>query len=137
MLFITHDLAVVAHVADAIAVMYLGKLMEKGSRNQVLEPPYHPYTEALLSAYPSIERDDRQAAIRLSGQIPSPVNLPTGCPFHSRCPRIIGSICQDVVPPWQRGHNGHAVACHIPLAELAMIQTMPAGFLDSHTEDGK
>ena len=135
-LFITHDLAVVAHVADEIGVMYLGKLVETGSRRQVLEPPYHPYTEALLSAYPSIDGRDQYEAIRLSGEVPSPVDLPTGCPFHSRCPRLIGPICESLAPVWQMSESGHAVACHIPRDELAMIQTMRVGYLGSNAEDG-
>jgi len=134
-LFITHDLAVVAHLADEIAVMYLGKLMELGTRDRVLEPPYHPYTEALLSAYPAVDATQQRDPVRLSGDVPSPVDLPTGCPFHSRCPRFIGSVCRDVEPPWQRDESGHALACHIPMDELVAIQTTQFGSTASMTEE--
>lgn len=134
---ITHDLAVVAHLADQIAVMYLGKLMEIGTRDQVLAPPYHPYTEALLSSYPAIDLDAQREAIRLSGEVPSPVDLPTGCPFHSRCPRFIGSICSDVAPPWQDDRKDHAVACHIAMYELSAIQTKQFGSVNSMAKDGQ
>lgn len=117
-LFITHDLAVVAHLADQIAVLYLGELMEIGARDDVLSPPHHPYTEALLSSVPSLGRD--RSRIRLRGEIPSPVDRPSGCPFHTRCPRRLGPICDDQPPPWQRGPRGHALACHIPLDVLSM-----------------
>ena len=135
-ILITHDLAVVAHLADQIAVMYLGKLMEIGKRDRVLAPPYHPYTEALLSSYPAIDRDAQQTPIRLSGEAPSPVDLPAGCPFHSRCPRLIGSICRDVPPPWQTNESGLAIACHIPLSELAGIQTPQLGSSRATPKDG-
>lgn len=120
--FITHDLAVVAHLADEVAVMYLGQLMEIGTRDQVLEPPYHPYTEALLSSYPTIKDDHRGEPIRLSGEVPSPVDLPTGCPFHSRCPRVLGDICRDQAPGWQHVDEEHALYCHIPWIELRADQ---------------
>lgn len=117
-LFITHDLAVVAHLADQIAVLYLGELMEIGTRADVLSPPHHPYTEALLSSVPSPGRA-RSSRIRLRGEIPSPVDRPSGCPFHTRCPRRLGPICDDQPPAWQRGPRGHALACHIPLDVLS------------------
>ena len=135
--FITHDLAVVAHLADEIAVMYLGQLMEIGTRSQVLEPPYHPYTEALLSSYPAIDDSHRREPIRLSGEVPSSVDLPTGCPFHSRCSRLIGPICSDLAPSLQRDGNSHAMACHIPLDELVAIQIPLFGSLDSSTKEGE
>ncbi len=134
-LFITHDLAVVAHVADEIAVMYLGQLVEIGTRDKVLAPPYHPYTEALLSAYPAIDVGDQKEPIRLSGELPSPVNRPTGCPFHSRCPRFRGPICRDLAPRWQDDGSGHAVACHIPMIELSAIQTRQFGASNSQSKD--
>ncbi len=123
--FITHDLAVVGHLADAIAVMYLGTVMEAGARDQVLAPPYHPYTEALLSSVPSVEEKDAGGRIRLSGDVPSPVDLPSGCPFHSRCARFIGPICIHQVPDRSPDEHGHVLACHIPRAELAAHQRSP------------
>src|SRR5664279_5080118 len=88
-LFISHDLAVVRYLADRIAVLYLGRLMELGPADQVFSFPHHPYTEALLSAVPSIDNVDRRR-IRLDGEIPSAASPPSGCVFHTRCPRKIG-----------------------------------------------
>lgn len=121
-LFITHDLAVVSHLSDDIAVLYLGRLMEMGATAKVLSPPYHPYTEALLSAFPTLGRTVRRVPVRLEGEIPSPIDRPSGCPFHTRCPQSLGAICVDREPPWRRGETGHAIYCHIPLEELGRIQ---------------
>jgi len=120
-LFITHDLSVVSHLADDVAVLYLGRAMELGTATEVLGPPYHPYTEALLSAFPALGTV-QEAHVRLTGEIPSPIDRPTGCPFHTRCPRSLGAICVHEAPPWRRGESGHAVYCHIPLDELCRLQ---------------
>jgi peptide/nickel transport system ATP-binding protein len=120
-LFITHDLSVISHLADDVAVLYLGELMEVGTADEVLGPPYHPYTEALLSAAPRIG-GERHERMRLSGEIPSPIDRPSGCPFHTRCPRSLGARCVEEPPSWQRTKTGHAVFCHIPLDELVRIQ---------------
>jgi peptide/nickel transport system ATP-binding protein len=121
-LFITHDLSVVSYLADRIAVIYLGQLMEIASRQDLLAPPYHPYTEALLSAVPLPEPGIERPQIRLSGEAPSPTDKPRGCPFHTRCPRCLGALCMEQTPPWQEGANGHRILCHIPLAELTALQ---------------
>lgn len=121
-LFISHDLAVVSYLADEIAVIYLGHLMEVGRTQDILDPPYHPYTEALLSAIPMLDLDIQQEHIRLEGDIPSPSNIPTGCRFHTRCPRFLGDICVNQEPPWQEDENGHRIYCHIPLDELRAAQ---------------
>jgi peptide/nickel transport system ATP-binding protein len=121
-LFISHDLAVVSYLADEIAVIYLGHLMEVGRALDVLAPPYHPYTEALLSAIPSADPQAQPEHIRLEGDIPSPVSIPTGCRFHTRCPRFLGDICVNQTPPWQTAANGHRLYCHIPLEELRQMQ---------------
>lgn len=136
-ILISHDLAVVAHLADQIAVMYLGQLMEIGTRDCVLAPPYHPYTEALLSAYPSLDGTMEREPIRLSGEVASPVNLPTGCPFHSRCPRFIDPVCRDLAPPWQDNPNGQAIACHISRADLTALQTQQRGASRLARKDGE
>ncbi len=120
--FISHDLAVVGHLADAIAVMYLGELMEIGPRDCVFRAPHHPYTEALLSSYPSLDPHESKR-IRLSGEIPSPVYRPSGCPFHTRCPRRIGPICDQTPPPWQEAPRGHALACHLSIDPLLQRQS--------------
>lgn len=121
-LFISHDLAVVSYLADEIAVVYLGHLMESGPTQRVLKPPYHPYTEALLSAIPLMDANGDQPQIRLEGDIPSPVNIPSGCRFHTRCPRFLGDVCVNQEPPWREGSDGHRIYCHIPLEELEQMQ---------------
>jgi peptide/nickel transport system ATP-binding protein len=121
-LFISHDLAAVGYVADRIAVIYLGRLMEVARAEELFKPPYHPYTEALLSAIPSIESGSPQQRIRLSSDLPSPTEVQQGCPFHSRCPRRLGDICRDEKPPWQETDEGTHIYCHISVEELARTQ---------------
>ncbi len=118
-LFVSHDLAVVRHLADRIVVMYLGEVMEQGNTEALFRPPYHPYTEALLSAVPVPDPNVKRQHIRLQGPVPSAMDRPQGCPFHTRCPRKIGSICEDTPPPLIEAAGGHVIRCHIPLAELA------------------
>jgi len=124
--FISHDLAVVAHVADEIAVMYLGRIMEHGSTEAVLHPPYHPYTEALLSSVHGLNSTLPAERIRLSGDVPSPVDVPKGCPFHTRCPRALGDVCEQQTPDWQQAASGHQIYCHIPPAQLRVLQAGPS-----------
>jgi peptide/nickel transport system ATP-binding protein len=124
-LFISHDLGVVRYLSDRIAVLYLGRLMEIGSAERVFSGPHHPYTEALLSAIPSLDGEP-QERIRLKGELPSAVNPPTGCVFHTRCPRKLGPICEQQEPPLAEVEGGHAIRCHIPLADLARLQGAPA-----------
>ncbi len=121
-LFISHNLAVVGFLADRVAVIYLGQLMELGPTSQVFEPPYHPYTEALLSAVPLIDPGAQQEQLRLEGEIPSAVDVPGGCPFHTRCPRVLGDVCAEVRPPWQLTGTGKQYLCHIPPDELERAQ---------------
>jgi len=103
-------------------IMYLGKICEYGRAEQVFAPPYHPYTEALLSAVPVPDPTVKSARIHLEGNVPSSSDPPRGCPFHTRCPRKIGAICEDERPP-AREHAGHVINCHIPLDELRRVQT--------------
>lgn len=121
-IFISHDLAVVGYLADYIAVMYLGQLFEVGYGHDLFEPPYHPYTEALISAIPVPDPSHVSQRIRLQGDIPSPRSLPTGCRFHTRCPRKIGAICETEDPPWRDDGEGHFIRCHIPLEDLQAMQ---------------
>lgn len=121
-LFISHDLAVVGYLADEIAVIYAGRLMEVAEAEKLFEPPYHPYTEALLSAIPLIEPVGEQAPIRLDGDVPNQIDMPTGCPFHPRCPRFLGDKCVNERPPWQESESGKRIFCHIPLEELTEAQ---------------
>lgn len=122
-LFISHDLAVVSYLADDIAVVYLGRFMETGPASVVLRPPYHPYTESLLSALPLLDPLAEQERIRLHGEVPSPVDQPSGCPFHTRCPRFLGDICVSEEPPWRETTEGKRIYCHIPLDELVHVQS--------------
>ena len=116
-IFISHDLNVVHYLSDRIAVLYLGRLMEIGPAERVFSGPHHPYTEALLSANPSLENEDAQR-IRLHGELPNVLNLPSGCVFHTRCPRKLGSICEREEPPLIDAGPEHGIRCHIPAAEL-------------------
>jgi peptide/nickel transport system ATP-binding protein len=126
MIFIAHDLSVVRFFSDDIAVMYLGQIVEIGPAEAIYAPPYHPYTEALLSAVPIPDPEAEQKEIRLSGNVPSALSPPSGCRFHTRCPRRHemlsdgGKICERVVPPW-RQTKGHKILCHIPLEELEKV----------------
>lgn len=134
-LFISHDLSVVSYLADDIAVIYLGLLMELGPTASVLEPPYHPYTEALLTAVPPVDPFAERPVLRLQGEVPSAVDIPSGCRFHTRCPRIIGDICRTQEPPWQDDGRGHLIYCHIPLEELTALQTHLFGRRTIRDED--
>jgi peptide/nickel transport system ATP-binding protein len=121
-LFISHDLSVVRYLSHRVLVMYLGHVMEIGPTDQVFEPPYHPYTEALTSAIPLPNPHVEQAQIRLEGSVPSAANPPSGCPFQTRCPRKIGAICEQEFPPLKDAGNGHMIRCHIPLEELRAVE---------------
>ena len=121
-LFISHNLAVVGYLADTVAIIYAGNLMEVATSEELFQPPYHPYTEALLSAIPLTDPDVRPERIRLEGDVPNQIDIPSGCPFHPRCPRYLGDICADERPSWQVGKSGTRIFCHIPVDELAEIQ---------------
>lgn len=126
-IFIAHDLSVVRFCSDYIAVMYLGQIVEIGAAGAIYAPPYHPYTEALLSAVPVPDPKVEQKHIRLSGPVPSALDPPSGCRFHTRCPRRGmlpdgGKICEVDVPPWREAKKGHRIFCHIPLERLNTIK---------------
>ncbi|MEZ4709273.1 MAG: ABC transporter ATP-binding protein [Caldilineaceae bacterium] len=127
LLFIAHDLSVVRFFSDYIAVMYLGEIVEIGPAAAIYAPPYHPYTEALLSAVPVADPDAEQKHIRLRGTVPSAIDPPSGCHFHTRCPRRHllpdgGKICTQQEPPWQQAAAGHRIYCHIPVEKLAEFE---------------
>jgi len=122
LLFISHDLSVVRFFSDYVAVMYLGKICEIGPAEAIYAPPYHPYTEALLSAVPIPDPSVEQKRIRLSGTVPSALRPPSGCRFHTRCPRKLGHICEKEEPPCQDAGGGHRIFCHIPLEELRKLE---------------
>jgi oligopeptide transport system ATP-binding protein len=111
-LFIAHDLRVVEHISRRVAIMYLGKIVELGTSEQIYSDPHHPYTRALFSAVPSIDPATKRERIRLPGEMPSPVDPPSGCSFHPRCP-YAKDVCRTVVPALEKGAGGHAVACHV------------------------
>jgi len=145
-LFISHDLAAVQHLSHRIGVMYLGRLLEVGDAVRVLAPPYHPYTEALLSAVPVLDPQGGRSRVHLRSGPPPTGDIPTGCRFHPRCPRFLGRICVEQEPPWRStsgetsgdmaggtaalaGETAHAICCHIPLDELRRLQS---GFADGY-----
>jgi len=111
-LFISHDLSVVEHISDTIGVMYLGSLVETGSKDDIFAKPLHPYTQALFSAIPIPDPDAKMNRIILEGSIPSPANPPEGCKFHTRCSKCM-EICKHVVPETKDMGNGHCVRCHL------------------------
>ncbi|WP_233803024.1 ABC transporter ATP-binding protein [Paraburkholderia sp. HP33-1] len=135
--FISHDLHVVRYVSDRIAVLYLGRLLEIGPAAAVFDGPQHPYTEALLSAVPTLPGDGvsgephRRTRIRLAGELPGPGAMPSGCVFHTRCPRKLGAICEQQDPPFLEAGgaadqtSAHRIRCHIPVATLRALQSDP------------
>jgi peptide/nickel transport system ATP-binding protein len=112
LLFISHDLRVVEHLSDRVAIMYLGKIVEIGSRDEVYAEPRHPYTRALLAAVPVPDPRRRAERPPLGGDVPSPLSPPPGCAFHPRCP-YAEELCRRVTPPLEAGRSGRAVACHV------------------------
>jgi oligopeptide/dipeptide ABC transporter ATP-binding protein len=111
-LFVAHDLSVVRHISDRILVMYLGKMAELADSEDLFAEPLHPYTQALLSAVPVPDPDAKRERILLQGDIPSPANPPSGCPFHTRCP-VAMDVCTTKVPEWKEVKPQHRVACHL------------------------
>ncbi|CAL27846.1 ABC transporter ATP-binding protein [Staphylococcus carnosus] len=109
-LFIAHDLSVVKHVSDYIGVMYLGHIVEQGPADEIYKNPKHPYTQALISAIPEIDQEKRKERILLTGDLPSPANPPTGCPFHTRCP-IAQEACKTTKPEYKQVNPNHFAAC--------------------------
>lgn len=112
-LYITHDLALSRHICDRIGIMYLGKIMELGTTDQIVYEPLHPYTKALIDAVPVPDPTSRRGEIVIKGEIPSPVNPPSGCRFHTRCPSYIGDICRTKEPTLVNLSKNHYVACHL------------------------
>lgn len=119
-LFISHDLSVVKHMADDVMVMYLGRVVESGTANQVFSSPQHPYTQALLSATPVADPTREKTRIRLQGELPSPLNPPSGCAFNPRCWKV-ESRCRSELPELTQTGT-HAVACFFPLEEITSEQ---------------
>ncbi|MFV1600230.1 MULTISPECIES: dipeptide ABC transporter ATP-binding protein [unclassified Phaeobacter] len=125
LLFISHDLSIVRYLSDRVMVMYLGHVVELGTTDQVFAPPYHPYTEALLSAVPIADTSVEKRHIVLEGDIPSAMNPPPGCPFQTRCrwkSKVADGLCEREVPPVRTLAGGHQVKCHLDDAELAQME---------------
>ncbi len=122
LIFISHDLSLVRYLADRVVVMYLGHIVEQGTTDEVFAPPYHPYTEALLSAVPIADTSVEKTRIILEGNLPSVTNPPSGCVFNTRCPRKIGSVCETEVPPVVEPTPGHQIACHLSMEELRQMK---------------
>ena len=112
-LFIAHDLAVVRYIADRVAVMYLGKIVELGDAEEIIEQPRHPYTISLMASVPVADPDAPLAGASAQGDVPSPVNPPSGCPFHPRCPYRVDA-CSRTMPDLVTDRHGHSLACHNP-----------------------
>ncbi len=123
-LFISHDLSVIAHIADRIAVMYRGAIVEEGRAEDVLRPPWHPYTEALLSAIPEVDRGTGVQRIRLRGDAVERGVAARGCRFQHRCPRKLGGICETETPPIREAAPGHRIACHIEIKNLIATESL-------------
>jgi peptide/nickel transport system ATP-binding protein len=125
LLFISHDLSIVRYLADRVMVMYLGHVVELGTTDQVFAPPYHPYTEALLSAVPIADTRVKKKRVLLEGDIPSAMNPPPGCPFQTRCgwkSKVPGGLCDTEMPPMRNLAGGHQVKCHLPQAEFDAME---------------
>jgi peptide/nickel transport system ATP-binding protein len=122
LLFISHDLSVVRYLADRIIVMYLGQIMEQGTTDEIFAPPYHPYTEALLSAVPIADTRVKKRHIVLTGEIPSASDPPEGCPFSTRCPYMIEGTCDVTPPPVLEMSAGHEIACHLAVETLEAME---------------
>ena len=134
-LFISHNIGVIRHICDRVAVMYLGKIAEFGSVDQVFAPPFHPYTESLLSAVPHADPRRKTNRILLEGSVPSPIDPPSGCPFQTRCPKKIGDVCETDVPALEEKHagTGHRISCHLSIEEMSE----QASFVDPGTNDSE
>ena len=125
LLFISHDLSIVRYLSDRVMVMYLGHVVEMGPTEEVFSPPYHPYTEALLSAVPIADTSVEKQRIVLEGDIPSAVNPPPGCPFQTRCrwkSDVAGGLCEKEVPPMRTLKEGHQIKCHLPQEALDRME---------------
>jgi oligopeptide/dipeptide ABC transporter ATP-binding protein len=112
-MYITHDLGVIAELAEEVVVMYLGRVVERAAVDPIFYHPQHPYTRALLKSIPRIGRKSRQRLESIKGVVPDPYAIPSGCPFHPRCPEVISGLCNQEDPPWVEVGPGHWARCHL------------------------
>jgi oligopeptide/dipeptide ABC transporter ATP-binding protein len=138
LLFISHNLATVEHLSDRIAVMYLGRIVETAPKTRLFASPQHPYTKALLAAVPVPDPQQRQQTNPMAGEMPSPLNPPSGCPFHPRCPDAV-DVCRVAMPPLQEYAPGSSVACHVAAQKLGLpnpvateVDKREGGSIESH-----
>ncbi len=124
-LFISHDISVIGYLSDRVAVMYLGEIVEMGPVDSVLSRPRHPYTQSLMSAVPEIDTVGRKSRVRLKGDLPSPLNPPSGCKFHTRCPLAIDA-CRSKAPLTETVGDGHVAACHRLAENLSLLESTEA-----------
>jgi peptide/nickel transport system ATP-binding protein/oligopeptide transport system ATP-binding protein len=124
-LFISHDISVIGYLSDRVAVMYLGEIVEIGPVGAILSRARHPYTQSLMSAVPEVEPNAARKRVRLMGDLPSPLNPPTGCKFHTRCP-LATDRCRTEAPKTQSVGTGHTAACHRLDEELSLLDAVPA-----------
>ncbi|MEP4431405.1 MAG: ABC transporter ATP-binding protein, partial [Hyphomicrobiales bacterium] len=140
LIFISHDLSVVRYLADRIVVMYLGRIMEQGRTEEIFSPPYHPYTEALLSAVPIADTSIEKRKIVLDGELPSALNPPKGCPFSTRCQYKIDGVCDVEAPPLRtlsmenETLRGHQIMCHLSEATLREMRPVFSQKADGEME---
>ena len=120
-LFISHDISVIGYLADRVAVMYLGEIVEMGPVDSVLSRPHHPYTQSLMSAVPEVDHTGPKVRVRLTGDLPSPMNPPSGCKFHTRCPLAV-EICKISVPQIESVGTGHLASCHRLDENLSLLE---------------
>jgi peptide/nickel transport system ATP-binding protein len=118
-LLISHDLSVIETICDRVAVMYLGEIIETGSTEQIFDPPYHPYTRALLSSVPTLDPHEEKSRIRLEGDVPDARNPPSGCSFNTRCPQKVGEVCETDDPELDERGDGHCISCHLSDDEMS------------------
>jgi peptide/nickel transport system ATP-binding protein len=129
LLFISHDLSIVRYLSDRVMVMYLGHVVEMGATEDVFSPPYHPYTQALLSAVPIADTSVARTRIVLEGDMPSAMDPPPGCPFQTRCPRkadVPGDLCETELPALRDMGGGHQIKCHLPMEALRAMDPVIA-----------
>jgi len=124
LILISHDLGMVRHLAGRVVVMYLGRIVETGATEEIFAPPYHPYTEALIAAVPVADPRLRARRIFLEGPPPGPGAVGKGCPFHARCPRTLGRVCETEAPPLQKAGDTHYLSCHVDLDELNAVEAV-------------